>query len=51
MLQHFSQYLISGNSQDTPMLMNGLKKCDIHMQLNFIQPQGRMKFCHLQLNG
>jgi hypothetical protein len=25
--------------------MNGLRKCDIYVQWNFIQPQ-RIKFCH-----
>jgi hypothetical protein len=34
-----------------PRLMNVLRKCDIDMQWNFIQPQRRMKFCHLQVNA
>jgi hypothetical protein len=32
--------------QDAPQLMNGLRKCGIYIELNFIQPQRRMKFCH-----
>jgi hypothetical protein len=32
-------------------LRNGLKKCGIYAQWNFIQPQKRMKFCLLQLSG
>jgi hypothetical protein len=28
-----------------PLLMNGLRKCGIYTQWNFIRPQ-RMKFCH-----
>jgi hypothetical protein len=39
------------NSQDAPLLKNGLRKCGIYVQWNFIQPQRRMKFCHLQKNG
>jgi hypothetical protein len=31
--------------------MNELRKCGIYTQWNFIQPQRRMKFCHLQANG
>jgi hypothetical protein len=31
--------------------VNGLRKCGIYTQWNFIQPQKRMKFCHLQVNG
>jgi hypothetical protein len=31
--------------------MNGLRKCGIYTQWNFTQPQTRMKFCHLQVNG
>jgi hypothetical protein len=34
-----------------PLPMNGLRKCGIYTQWNFIQPQRRMKFCHLQVNG
>jgi hypothetical protein len=37
--------------KDALLLMNGLRKFDIYMQWNFIQPQRRMKFCHLQING
>jgi hypothetical protein len=40
-----------GNSQDAPVVMNGLKKCGIYTQWNFTQSQRRMKFCHSQLNG
>jgi hypothetical protein len=29
----------SGNSQDSPLLMNGLRKCGIYTQWNFTQPQ------------
>jgi hypothetical protein len=31
-------------------LWNGLRKCGIYTEWNFIQPQRRMKFCHLQVN-
>jgi hypothetical protein len=31
--------------------MNGLRKCGIYMQWNFTQPQRRMKFCCLHVNG
>jgi hypothetical protein len=31
--------------------MNGLRKCGIYTQWNFTQPQWRVKFCHLQVNG
>jgi hypothetical protein len=34
-----------------PLPMNGLRKCGIYTQWNFIQPQRRMKICHSQLNG
>jgi hypothetical protein len=27
------------------------RKCGIYAQWNFTQPQRRMKFCHLQVNG
>jgi hypothetical protein len=27
-----------GNSQDAPLLTNGLRKCGIYLQYNFIQP-------------
>jgi hypothetical protein len=30
--------------------MNGLTKCGIFIQWNFIQPQRRMKFCCLQIS-
>jgi hypothetical protein len=40
-----------GNSQDAPLLTSGLRKCGIYTEQNFIQPQRRMKFCHLQVNG
>jgi hypothetical protein len=30
---------------------NGLRKCGIYTQWNFIQPERRMKSCHLQVNG
>jgi hypothetical protein len=43
--------LSDGNSQDAPLLMNGLRKCGIYKQWNFTQPQGRMKSYHLQING
>jgi hypothetical protein len=51
LLQRYSQKLSYGNSQDTPLLTNGLRKCDIYTQWNFTQSQRRMKFCHLQVNG
>jgi hypothetical protein len=51
LLQYYSQYLSYRNSQDSPLLMNGLRKCVIYIQWNFIQSQGRMKFCCLQVNG
>jgi hypothetical protein len=31
--------------------MNGLSKCGIYTQWNFIQPQRRMKFCHSHGTG
>jgi hypothetical protein len=31
-------------------LRYGLRKCGIYIQWNFIWPQRRMKFCHLQVN-
>jgi hypothetical protein len=34
-----------------PLLTNGLRKCGMYTQWNFIQIQSRMKFCHLQVNG
>jgi hypothetical protein len=34
-----------------PLLMNKLRKCSIYIQWNFIQPQRRMKFCCLEVNG
>jgi hypothetical protein len=40
-----------GNSQDAPLLTNGLIKCDIYTQCNFTQPQRRMIFCHSQIDG
>jgi hypothetical protein len=40
-----------GNGQDAPLPMNGLRKCGIYTQWNFIQPQRRMKICHSQVNG
>jgi sugar/nucleoside kinase (ribokinase family) len=40
-----------GNNQDASLLMSGLRKCGIYIQWNFIQPQRRMKFCHLQVNA
>jgi hypothetical protein len=46
-----AQYPSYGNSQDAPQLTNGLRKCGIYTQWNFTQPQRRMKFCHLQVNG
>jgi hypothetical protein len=48
---HFFCYAKLFNSQDAPLLMNGLRKCGIYIQWNSIQPQRRMKFCHLQVNG
>jgi hypothetical protein len=40
----------NGNSQDAPLLTNGLRKCGICIQWNFTLLQRRMKFCHLQVN-
>jgi hypothetical protein len=34
-----------------PTTENVLRKCGMYMQWNFIQPQRRMKFCCLQVNG
>jgi hypothetical protein len=34
-----------------PLQTIGLGKCGIYTQWNFTQPQRRMKFCHLQVNG
>jgi hypothetical protein len=38
LLQHYLQYPNYGNSQDAPLLMNGLRKCGIYTQWNFTQP-------------
>jgi hypothetical protein len=43
--------LIDVGWQDAPLLMNGLRKCDTYIQWNSIQPQRRMKFRCLQVNG
>jgi hypothetical protein len=51
LLQHYSQQPSYGNSQDAPLWMNGLRKCGVDTQWNFIQPQRRMKFCNSQVNG
>jgi hypothetical protein len=50
LLQHYLQQLSYGNSQNVPLLMNGSRKCGNCTQWNSIQPQKRMKFCHLQVN-
>jgi hypothetical protein len=34
-----------------PSTNNGLRKCGIYTQWDFIKPQKRMKFCHSQVNG
>jgi hypothetical protein len=34
---HYSQQPSYGNSQDAPLLMNGLSKCCIYTQWNFMQ--------------
>jgi hypothetical protein len=34
----------------SPLLMNDLRKCGTCTQWNFIQPQRKMKFCHLQVS-
>jgi hypothetical protein len=47
----YSQWLSYGNSQDVPVQMSGLRNSSIYVQWNFIQPQRRMKFCHLHVNG
>jgi hypothetical protein len=39
LLQHYSQLLSYGNSQNSPLLMNGLRKCGFYTKWNFIQPQ------------
>jgi hypothetical protein len=38
MVAGYSQQSSYGNSQDAPLLMNGLRKCGIYMQWNFTQP-------------
>jgi hypothetical protein len=38
LLQHYSQQPSYGNSQDAPLLTNGLRKCGIYTQWNFRQP-------------
>jgi hypothetical protein len=40
--------LTYGNIHDAPLLANGLRNSGIYIQWGFIQPQRRMKFCHLQ---
>jgi hypothetical protein len=45
-------FIVAGiESQDAPQPTNGLRKCGIHTQWNFTQPQRRMKFCHSQVTG
>jgi hypothetical protein len=52
LLKHYSQLLSYRNSQDAhSLLMSVLRKSGIYVQWHFIQPQRRMKFCHLQING
>jgi hypothetical protein len=36
LLQHYSQYPSYGNSQDAPLLTNGLRKCGFYTQWNFM---------------
>jgi hypothetical protein len=43
LLQCYSQWLSYGNSQDAPLLTNGLRKCGIYIQWNFTRPQRRIK--------
>jgi hypothetical protein len=50
-IETYSQELSYGNSQDAPLQMNGFRKCGMHIQENFIQPQKRTKFCQLEVNG
>jgi hypothetical protein len=50
LLQYCSQQLSYRNSQDAPLLMNGIRKCCIYIQWYFIRPHG-MKFCRLLVNG
>jgi hypothetical protein len=38
LLQHYSQSPSYGNSQDAPLLMNGLSKYGIYTQWNSTQP-------------
>jgi hypothetical protein len=38
LLQHYSQLPSYENSQDAPLLINGLRKCGIYTQWNFMQP-------------
>jgi hypothetical protein len=38
LLRHYSQQPSYGNSQDAPPLTNGLRKCGIYTQWNFMQP-------------
>jgi hypothetical protein len=40
-----------GNNQDAPLLMNGLRKCGIYTQWNFMEPWRRMKSYHSQVKG
>jgi hypothetical protein len=46
-----SQYPNYGNNQDTPLLMNGSRKCGTCTRWNFTQPWRRIKYHHLQVNG
>jgi hypothetical protein len=50
-LQHYSQKPSYGNSQDDPLLMNGLIKCGIYTLWNFTQTWRRMKSYYSQVNG
>jgi hypothetical protein len=38
LLQHYSQQPSYANSQDAPLLTNGLRKCGIYTQWYFMQP-------------
>jgi hypothetical protein len=51
LLQRYSQYPSYGNSQDTPLLTNALRKWGIYIQWNSTQPWRRMKSYHFEGNG
>jgi hypothetical protein len=48
---HMNKIKINKETNKQKTQRNKKRKCGIYTQWNFIQPQRRMKFCHLQVNG